>query len=306
MVWPYEKALVTGGAGFIGSHLTGSLLEHCTVTVYDHFNTHSPNDVPGAADVIEADVRNGDRLTKAVAAADVVFHTAAQVSVTESLNAPLKSHAVNVAPLLTILEAARSSDTRVIFTSSSAVYGNAQYTPIDEDHPKEPISPYGLEKLTADHYCRLYHDRYSVDAIALRCFNVYGPPKHGGEYRGVLRIFRDQAAAGDPITIEGDGSQTRDFVHVTDVVDAALSAATSDAVGQAFNIGTGMPISIQELAELIQIHTNPSVDITHHDPRPGHIDRSVADTTKAYNHLNYAPEYEPRDGIEAYLTQTAP
>jgi len=296
-----RKALVTGGAGFIGSHLADRLVEDCAVTVYDNLSSGSREHVPNDAKLVEADIRNQERLTEAVDDADIVFHEAAQVSVAQSVEDPEASHKINIDPVLTILEAARETDTRVVLASSAAIYGHPEYTPIDETHPKEPASPYGLEKLTADHYCRLYHDLYGVDTVALRYFNAYGPRQQGGDYSGVISIFRDQARANDPITVEGDGTQTRDFVHVDDLVQANLLAAQTDATGEAFNIGTGTTITIQGLADTIRDVTDAESEIVHVDPREGDIDHSPAEIAKARDILGFELEYSIVDGLEAYL-----
>lgn len=298
----FDHALVTGGAGFIGSHLADRLADDCSTTVYDDLSTGSRNNIPEDASSIHADIRDDETLRDAVSAADVVFHEAAQVSVQRSINDPEASRAMNVDPLLTILDAARDTDTRVVFASSAAVYGHPQSLPISESHPKAPTSPYGLEKLTADHYCRLYHDRYDVDIVALRYFNAYGPRQQAGDYSGVISIFRDQARAGDALTIEGDGTQTRDFIHVDDIVDANILAATTDkASGEAFNIGTGNSISISELAATIRDATNSCSDIVHVDSREGDIEHSEADIQKARDVLGFDPTYDITEGIEAYL-----
>nr|WP_049918733.1 NAD-dependent epimerase/dehydratase family protein [Haloferax larsenii] len=297
-----DRAVVTGGAGFIGSHIAEQLADTCSVTVYDNFSSGNRDNVPEEATVLEADLANTDKLTTAVENADVVFHHAAQVSVERSVEKPTTSHETNLEPSLHILEAARGTDTRVIFASSAAIYGHPEYVPIDESHPKQPSSPYGLEKLTADHYCHLYHDLYGVETTALRYFNAYGPRQQGGDYSGVISIFRDQARSGDDITVEGDGDQTRDFVHVDDIVQANLLAATTDeAVGESFNIGTGESISIRGLAETIQNVTETDSDIVHVDPREGDIDRSRADISKAQTVLGFEPEYSITDGLAEYL-----
>jgi UDP-glucose 4-epimerase len=299
---PDTAVLVTGGAGFIGSHIASALVDDCEVTVYDNFSSGSHENVPPEASVIEADVRDTDALTAAVDAADVVFHKAARVSVQESVERPVETRQVNLDAFVDLLEAARGSDTRVVFASSAAIYGQPEYLPIDESHPKSPTSPYGLEKLAADHYARLYHDLYDVQTVVLRYFNVYGPRQTGGDYSGVISIFREQAQNGDPITVDGDGSQTRDFVHVDDVVRANLLAATTEAaVGKAFNVGTGEEISISELAELIRDSTGSDSTITHTSARPGDIQQSVADVSRATERLGFRPEYDVQSGLEAYL-----
>ena len=189
-----------------------------------------------------------------------------------------------------------------MFASSAAIYGHPQYLPIDESHPKQPPSPYGLEKLTADQYCRLYHDLYGVETVALRYFIVYGPRQHDSDYSGVISVFQRQARAGDEITVDGDGTQPRDFIHVEDIVQANLRAATVDAaVGEAFNIGTSESISIRELAETIRELTDSDADIVHTDPRDGDIEQSRADITKARSELNFEPHYTIEDGLQQYL-----
>ena len=298
----FDQALVTGGAGFIGSHLANRLVPDLEVTVYDDFSSGKSDHIPEEASIIHADIRDAAQLASAVAEVDVVFHEAAQVSVQRSVSDPKSSHQVNVDPMVTILEAARGTDTRVVLASSAAIYGHPVYLPIDEDHRKEPTSPYGLEKLTADHYCRLYHELYDVDAVALRYFNAYGPRQQSGDYSGVISVFRDQARAGEDITVEGDGEQTRDFVHVDDIVQANVLAATSDdAVGEAFNIGTGDSITIRKLAETIRDVTDSESAIVHVEPREGDIDRSEATIDKARDMLGFQPEYTTTEGLREYL-----
>lgn len=299
----FGSALVTGGAGFIGSHLADALIEEeVDVTVYDDLSAGNPDHIPQEASVLEADVRNSERLEEAVKEADVVFHEAAQVSVTKSVENPITSHETNIDPILTILEAARTHDTKIIAASSAAIYGHPEYTPVDEAHPKQPTNPYGLEKLTLDHYCRLYHDLYDTPTVTLRYFNVYGPRQRGGPYSGVISIFRDQATQNDPLTVEGDGSQTRDFVHVEDVVQANLLAATKpEAIGNQYNVGTGTETSILDLAHTITSILDTTSEITHVDPREGDIDQSVADITNIQSDLDYTPTYDIETGLEAYL-----
>ena len=302
LVFEFDHELVTGGAGFIGSHLADRLVDDCAVTVYDDLSTGSRDNVPEDATLVNADIRDDDSLHDAVRAADVVFHEAAQVSVQRSVDDPATSHEINIDPVLTILEAARETDTRVVVASSAAIYGHPESLPIDETHPKTPASPYGLEKLTADHYCRLYHEQYGVNAVALRYFNAYGPRQRGGDYSGVIGVFRDQARADADLTVEGDGTQTRDFVHVDDIVEAnLLAAATDEAAGEAFNIGTGNSITIRELAETIRDVTDSDAEIVHVDSRPGDIDHSEADVSKARDVLDFEPTYDVETGLTAYL-----
>jgi UDP-glucose 4-epimerase len=254
---------------------------------------------------IEGDVRDAAVLADALAGADVVFHEAAQISVDQSIERPIDSHEVNVDATLSLLERAREHDFRVVLASSCAIYGHPESVPIPETAPLEPPSPYGIEKLTVDHYARRYHGLYGVETVALRYFNVYGPRQAAGDYSGVISVFADQAAAGDPITVHGDGSQTRDFVHVSDVVQANLLAATTDSVGEAFNVGTGNATSIRELAETIRRVTESDSDIVHTDPREGDIEHSRAETTKAREQLGFEATVDLDAGLSDLLAWSA-
>ena len=295
-----RNTVITGGLGFIGGHIAESLA-HDTVHILDK-DSCSDQD----SQVTRADIRDESAVDETVAGADVVFHEAALVSVGESIEKPALSHATNATGTLTVLEAARKQgqrqtddqgQPRVVFASSAAVYGHPEYTPVDEDHPKEPTSPYGIDKLTADHYCRRYHDLYDVETVSLRYFNVYGPGQ-SGDYAGVITTFIEQALDGGPITVHGDGSQTRDFVFIDDVVQANRLAATTENVGTAYNVGTGESITIRQLAELIQDVTDTSADIVHTDAREGDITQSKADVSRARDELGFEPTVSLRDGLE--------
>lgn len=291
------RVLVTGGAGFIGSHIAHALTPDADVTVYDSLASGDRSNVPAEATFVEADVRDGDALDRAVEAADVVFHEAAMVSVARSVEEPLASHDVTAASTLAVLEAARRHDARVVLASSAAIYGQPETTPIVEPASKRPTSPYGLDKLAADHYARLYHDLYGLETVALRYFNVYGPGQPPGEYAGVISVFAEQALADEPITVEGDGAQTRDFVHVSDVVRANLLAATTDAVGEAYNVATGDPISIRRLAERIRALSDSDSSIVHDDARPGDIRHSAGSIDRAREQLDFEPTVSISDGL---------
>ena len=293
-----RSVLVTGGAGFIGSRLTNTLVDNTDVTVYDSLTTGDRATVPEKAALIEADIREEATLEGAIADADVVFHEAALVSVAQSIEAPRASHSTTATGTLNVLEAARKHDTSVVLASSAAIYGQPETIPIDEAHPKTPTSPYGLDKLAADHYARLYHEHYGLETIALRYFNVYGPGQTGGDYAGVISVFIEQALNGEPITVHGDGTQTRDFVFVEDVVEANLVAARTTHVGEAYNIGTGESVTIRELAELIRDITDAESEIVHTEPRDGDIEHSEADISKATEQLEFEPTVPLREGLE--------
>ena len=286
--------LVTGGAGFVGSHIAQALADDCTVRVIDDLSAGSRERVPDGVTYIEGDLRDTGALVPAADGVDYVFHQAGLSSVPESVRRPLDSHGRNVEATLDVLEAARENDARLVFASSAAVYGDPETVPTAEDEPTEPTSPYGVDKLAADHYTRLYHDRYGVETVALRYFNVYGP----GQNAGVIDAFLDAARAGDPITVEGDGEQTRDFVHVDDVVRANLAAATTDDVGRAYNVGTGERTRIDDLAALVRELTDADVEIRHTDARSGDIQHSCADISRARGLLGFSPQVTLENGLD--------
>jgi UDP-glucose 4-epimerase len=292
-----RNVLISGGAGFIGSHLADALVEDNDVTVLDDLSHGQRAHVPDEATFVQGDVNDETVLDEAMRDTDVVFHQAAQVSVDRSVDAPQRSHATNVDATLSLLERARDHDIRVVLASSCAVYGQPESLPIPESAPLDPTSPYGLEKLTVDHYARLYNDLYDLETVALRYFNVYGPRQAGGDYSGVISIFLDQAADDEPLTVHGEGTQTRDFLHVSDVVRANLLAATTDAVGEAFNVGTGRETSVIELAETIRDVLDAGSNIVHTDPREGDIDRSCADTSKTAARLGFEATTGLEEGI---------
>jgi UDP-glucose 4-epimerase len=293
-----QSILITGGAGFIGSHLTNTLIIDNNVTVYDSLTTGSRTNISEEATLIEADIRDEQTLTQAFADVDIVFHEAALVSVGQSIETPGESHSTTATGTVNVLEAARKTDTRVVLASSAAIYGHPESTPIDEAHPLDPTSPYGLDKLTADHYTRLYNDLYGLDTVSLRYFNVYGPGQTSGDYAGVITVFIEQALNHDPITVHGDGDQTRDFVFIEDIVQANLLAAKTEHVGAAYNIGTGESITIRELAELIRDITNSDSEIVHTEPRDGDIEHSKADISKATEQLAFEPTVSLREGLK--------
>lgn len=296
-----QSILITGGAGFIGSHLAESLAEDNEVTVVDNLSNGTRSNIPSNADFIEADIGDRPTMAELFANTELVFHQAAQVSVDQSVEEPVSSHESNVDATLHLLELAREYDVRIVLASSCAIYGHPETVPISETANLQPTSPYGLEKLSIDHYARLYHKLYGVETVALRYFNVYGPRQTAGDYSGVINIFLEQASKGDPITINGDGTQTRDFVHVADIVRANLLASTTDWVGEAFNIGTGNSISIRNLAEQVRDVVGADVEIVHTDPRPGDIEHSRANTTKAERKLGFSSDVELKDGLETLI-----
>ncbi|OLZ42635.1 UDP-glucose 4-epimerase [Natrinema saccharevitans] len=295
-----STVLVTGGAGFIGSHLVDALTPHNEVRVLDNFSTGDRTHLPDVVTVIEGDIGDPIALQEAARGVDVIFHHAAVVSVTQSVDRPRQSNRTNLEAGLLVLEQARQEDARVVVASSAAVYGHPEELPVSEAAPTNPTSPYGVQKLALDEYARLYAELYDLPTVALRYFNVYGP-RQRGPYSGVISTFLEQARADEPITIEGDGQQSRDFVHVSDVVRANLRAATTDAVGEAYNVGTGERTAIRELAETVRDATGSSSSIVHREPRPGDIRHSGADTTKTARELGFEARVSLESGVRSLV-----
>ncbi|WP_117595704.1 MULTISPECIES: NAD-dependent epimerase/dehydratase family protein [Haloprofundus] len=292
-----QTVLVTGGAGFIGSHLVDALVEENEVRVLDNFSSGRRENLRDDVTVFEGDIRDDDLVGRATSGVDLVYHTAALVSVSASVEDPVLSHSTNASATVSLLEHARAEGARVVLSSSAAIYGQPEEVPVPESHPKNPESPYGADKLALDTYARLYHDLYGLETVALRYFNVYGPRQTAGDYSGVISIFLEQARSNQPITVEGDGGQTRDFVHVRDVVQANLAAGTTDAVGRAYNVGTGDTISINDLAEEIREAADSSSEITHVDARPGDVRDSRADISRIRDALDFEPTVTLADGL---------
>lgn len=293
-----QTVLVTGGAGFIGSNIAEALVADNTVRVLDNLSAGSRDTVPDGAELIVGDIRDEDCLVAAMDGVDLVFHEAAVVSVARSTEAPMTTNRTNVNATLRLLEGARKQDARVVFASSAAVYGHPESVPVAESHPMQPTSPYGVSKLAADQYVRLYASLYDVPTVALRYFNAYGPGQPGGDYSGVITTFVEQALAGDPITVHGDGEQTRDFVHIDDIVRANLRAATTSAVGAAYNVGTGETVTIASLAERIREVAGSESRIVTTDARSGDIRHSRAATDAARDRLGFEAAIQLSDGLE--------
>lgn len=300
-----QTVLVTGGAGFIGSHLVDAVVGENEVRVLDDLSSGTRTNLHPAATLVEGDLRDPEVLARAMRNVDVVFHEAAVVSVRASVEDPTTSHAINCTATLDLLERAREEDARVVLASSAAVYGHPTGVPIDEGQPMTPTSPYGVQKLAIDQYARQYHELYGLDTVPLRYFNAYGPRQTGGDYSGVISVFMRQAQHGDPITIEGDGTQTRDFVHVDDIVQANLLAATTDHVGEAYNIGTADAVTIRRLAEHVRDIADSDSEIVHVESRPGDIRHSVADIDAARDRLGFEPSVSLADGLAELRTWAA-
>jgi nucleoside-diphosphate-sugar epimerase len=299
------RALVTGGAGFIGSHIAQRLVEiGPEVVVLDNFFTGSRTNLASIADrirLVEGDVRNLATVEECAARCEVIFHEAAIVSVPLSVERPQESHDVNIQGTLNVLQAARNAKTRrIVFASSAAIYGEEPTLPKSEAMRPEPMSPYGVEKIAGEHYLATWSKLFAVETVALRYFNVFGPRQDPrSPYSGVISIFVDRILGGRSIMFFGDGSQCRDFVYVDNVVDANILAATRDGVsGRAYNVGCGKRTTLLELASLLERAAGRSVERSFAEPRAGDIKESVADIARARAELGYAPVVDVDDGLD--------
>ena len=252
-----KKAIVTGGAGFIGSHLVDKLIEMgVQTTIIDDFSTGKVENVNSAAYCWKQDLStvNVEDLAEFMKGVDVVFHMAALARVQPSIEEPVPYHNVNVTGTHNVLAAASDAGVpKIVFSSSSSVYGNAK-VPTSETHPLNPISPYALHKLIGEQYCKLFSTLYDIDTVSLRYFNVYGDRMAlDGAYRLAIPIFASQIKEGKPCTINNDGEQRRDFTYVDDVVDANILVATSvkEFNGEVYNIGNGENTSVNELVDMM-------------------------------------------------------
>jgi len=297
------KFLVTGGAGFIGSHITERLLAggH-QVRILDNFSTGKRENIPvsDAVSVIEGDVGDFNTVREWMEGIEVVYHEAAIASVPETVGNPLGSERTNYRGTLNVLEAARQAGVRrVIFACTAAVYGDLPELPKTEDMPVRPLSPYAVDKLAAEHACQVYAQLYGLETVALRYFNVFGPRQDpSSPYSGVISIFADNISKGKQPDIFGDGEQTRDFVYVADVVEANILAASAPAAsGRAINVATGSTITINELLRTVCRIRGAPFDPGYLPAREGDIRHSCADISLARTLLDWAPSVDFETGL---------
>lgn len=297
--------LVTGGAGFIGSHLVAALLQrNDQVRVLDNFTTGKRSNLDrlgtAALDIIAGDVRDAETVRRAMLGVDYVLHLAAVVSVPQSMVDPQLTHAVNVEGTLNILNAARRfAVKRVVLSSSCAVYGDNDALPLNETSSTKPLSPYAATKLIGEIYCQTYQRAYSLPTACLRYFNIYGPRQDpNGDYAAVIPKFIERLRAGQAPTIFGDGQQTRDFVHVSDVVRANLLACRRDAaIGRVFNIASGYGLSLLQLVDALNEIQARHIAPQFAPDRLGDIRHSRGDGTTSAATLGFTPQMSLRDGL---------
>lgn len=294
------KYIVTGGAGFIGSNLVDKLLSlgH-EVRVIDNLSTGKKENLNPKAEFIERDLSDFNAVRPYFDGVDGVFHLAALPRIPRSIEAPQETHQANVVATLNVLVAARDAKVkRVVYSASSSAYGNQEKLPVTEDMMPQPLNPYALQKLTGEYYSKLFWDLYKLETVSLRYFNVYGPRMSlDGAYATVIGVFLAQKRAGDPLTITGDGEQTRDFTHVADVVNANILAMQSANVGrgEVLNIGAGSDKSVNEVAAMIGGTTR------HIAARPGEILKNRADISLTGRLLGWVPKVSLEEGIAELL-----
>jgi UDP-glucose 4-epimerase len=305
--------LVTGGAGFIGSHLVERLLsERNEVICFDNFDPYySPSikreHLKSAMlnekfQLVEGDIRDINNVQDIIKemSVEIIYHHAAQAGVRISIENPIKTHDINATGTLNILEAARNTNVKkIINASSSSVYGKMKYLPYDEEHPKNPVSPYGASKVVAEHYCRVFYELYGLRTTSLRYFTVYGPRIRPDL---AISIFTRKAMNNEPIEIYGDGKYTRDFTYIDDAVEATL-LAQNRGDGEVYNVGGGKRITINELAEKIIAITESKSKIIHAPAKKGEAEHTLASIEKAKKGLGWEPKINIETGLKLYINK---
>jgi UDP-glucose 4-epimerase len=302
---PHAKVLVTGGAGFIGSHTVDRLVAAgYKVRIVDNLSTGNLTNISthinrGSAEFVEADIRDPDVMGKIVHDVDAAIHLAAIVSVPFSVKNPALTYEVNVNGTRNLLTScAKSNVKKFIFISSCSIYGEPQYLPVDEVHPTNPVSPYAASKLEGEQCCETFNENIGFDVAVLRLFNVYGPRQGLTDYSGVITKFLGNIKKERPLIIYGDGSQTRDFIHVSDVADTILTLVQNDEAKGVFNIGSGKAVSINDLAKTVLNLSGKDYGIEYWPSRSGDIMHSFADVSKAKKAFGYSPRVSLEEGLQ--------
>ena len=301
-----EKVLITGGAGFIGSHTADLLMEQgVPVRILDNLSSGHRHNLPDQhplMEFIEGDICDAETVTQAMSGITHCLHLAAQVSVVASLEDPEFSARQNILGFVNVLDACHKHNVqRLVYASSAAIYGEPPSLPLDEDVAVKQLSPYGLEKKINEDYCDLYNRLYGFSSLGMRFFNVYGPrqdPK--SPYAGVIALFVDRISENKPVTVFGDGQQTRDFIYVRDVARTNVAALQSDYQG-ACNVATGKSTSLLDLIETLSDLTGNKTEISFDEARTGDIVHSLANPERMNKQLNTIAESPLREGLAALL-----
>lgn len=298
------KAFITGGAGFIGSNIAKYFLSRgWEVVLFDNLSTGYRENIPDDSRVtfVEGDVLDAAAVTEALRGADAVLHLAASVGNLRSLSNPQKDSQINVQGTLNVLAAAREEGIgKLVYSSSAGIFGELKKLPIDEEHPLAPDSFYGVSKLAGELHALCCAKLYGMDVVCLRYFNVYGPNQRYDAYGNVIPIFAARKLKKEPLTIYGDGNQTRDFVHVEDVAQANFLAAATPNVTGAYNIGSGTAITINQLAQWMDEIAGTGKPHQYAPPRKGEVRDSLADIRKAQKILGFKPVREMKTGLKGY------
>jgi len=306
-----SKVLVSGGAGFIGSNLVRQLLgEEYSVVVLDNLSHGKWENLQGIKNqsnfkFIKGDIRDAETVEDALDGVDSVVHLAALIDISASIADPTLTNEINVTGTLNVLkESSKKNVNRFVFASSTAVYGDAKTLPVKEEMPCQPISPYAASKTAGEAYCSAYWGCYGLDTVRLRFFNVFGPKNEKSAYSGVITKFLNKAQNNEALTIEGDGEQTRDFIYLDDVIQALILALKAQNMrGDVFNVCTGKPISINNLASTLSDVMGKNLKTTHVQSRTGDIRVSYGDTSKAAKRLGFKARISLAEGVKRLINQ---
>jgi UDP-glucose 4-epimerase len=300
------SVLVTGGAGFIGSTLVKSLItKGYDITVLDNFSTGYLENISDLVhvEIVRGDIRDRDLVNNLVKNADGIFHLAANVGNLKSIENPNEDSEINILGTLNLLNAAREHKvSKFVFSSSSAIFGEVVHLPLDEKHPAEPDSPYGVSKLAAEKHCLCYSKLYDMDIVCLRYFNVYGVNQRFNPYGNIIPIWTDCLIAGKPFTIYGDGEQTRDFINVDDIVQANIKSFESAGARGAFNIGSGKATTINQLAKIFMSVSGNDIELIYAPRRKGEVLHSKANISLAAGSFDFKPQISLEKGVEDYIS----